>query len=78
MFHLTNCAITCSQIKYCMASTICLTNLDTTCTMLQKITRRAAVEFYNFSSCMFYSYSMRATSSILGVEKVQQSLEGAM
>ena len=48
MFHLTSCAITYSQIKYCMASTSCLTNLDT---MLQKIMRRAVVEFYNFSSC---------------------------
>ena len=33
-------------IKYYMASTICVTNLDT---MLQKIVRRAVVEFYNFS-----------------------------
>jgi len=30
-----------------MASTICVTNLDT---MIQKIARRAVVEFYNFSS----------------------------
>jgi len=30
-----------------MASTICVTNLDY---MLQKIERRAVVEFYNFSS----------------------------
>ena len=32
--------------KYCMASTICVTSLDT---MLQKIVRRTVVEFYNFS-----------------------------
>ena len=53
-----------------MASSICVTNLDT---MLQKIVRRAVVEFYTF-----HSHGTRATSSILGEEKVQQSLEGAM
>ena len=43
MFHLTSCAITYSQTWY---SNI-VTNPDT---MLQKITQRAVVEFYNFSS----------------------------
>ena len=51
MSHLLSCAIAYSQTwnssTYCMASTICVTNLDT---MLQKITQRVEVEFYNFSS----------------------------
>ena len=55
--------------KYRMASIICVTNLDT---ILQKIVWKAVVEFITF-----HSHSTRATFSILGVEKVQQLLEGA-
>ena len=41
-----------------------------------KIVRRAVVEFHNFSS-HFTFHGTRATYSIRGEEKVQQSLEGA-
>ena len=64
MSHLTSCAM-CNQLqrnlifKHCMAITTCVTSFDT---MLQRIARRAAFEFF----MTFHSHGTRATYSILG------------